>query len=262
MNTWIFLIISFMASVLGAICGIGGGVLMKPILDSLGLMEVSTVSFLSGCTVLSMSFYSVVKTRKDYKKAADLRVGRLLGIGSAIGGVIGKVLFDQMKEAFMAPNTIGAVQAGVLFGVTLGTFIYMLAEKRIRTRQIHQPTICILIGAGMGIFSAFLGIGGGPVNLTILYYCFSMNKKTAAKNSLYIIFLSQIFSLGYSLISGNIPPFSFGVLVSMVLGGFAGGAAGRHISRFISDKSVGLIFRTLTILILMICIHNFLNYRN
>lgn len=55
-----FLIISFMASVLGAICGIGGGVLMKPILDSLGLMEVSTVSFLSGCTVLSMSFYAYI----------------------------------------------------------------------------------------------------------------------------------------------------------------------------------------------------------
>ena len=262
MDTGIFFIISFLASVLGAICGIGGGVLMKPILDSFGLMGISTVSFLSGCTVLSMSFYSVVKTGKEHKKAADLRVGRLLGIGSAIGGVIGKALFDWMKESFMVSDTIGAVQAGVLFGVTLGTFIYTLAEKRIQTRQIHQPTICTLIGTGMGIFSAFLGIGGGPVNLMVLYYCFSMNKKTAAKNSLYIILLSQIFSLGYSLISGNIPPFSFGILASMVIGGFAGGAAGRYVSRFISDKSVGLIFRALTILILMICIHNFLNYRN
>ena len=55
------LAIAFGASVVGAICGIGGGVIIKPLLDSFGIASVSEISFLSGCTVLSMSCYSVGK---------------------------------------------------------------------------------------------------------------------------------------------------------------------------------------------------------
>ena len=60
----IFLGVSFCASVVGAICGIGGGVLIKPLLDAFGVLSVASISFLSGCTVLSMSCYSVVKAKK------------------------------------------------------------------------------------------------------------------------------------------------------------------------------------------------------
>ena len=33
------------ASTIGGICGIGGGVIIKPVLDALGLMSVSAISF-------------------------------------------------------------------------------------------------------------------------------------------------------------------------------------------------------------------------
>ena len=46
----VFLLVSFGACVVGAICGIGGGVIIEPVLDSFGLLNVSTISFLSGCT--------------------------------------------------------------------------------------------------------------------------------------------------------------------------------------------------------------------
>ena len=41
----IFLSVSFGASVIGAICGIGGGVLIKPILDACGVLDVASISF-------------------------------------------------------------------------------------------------------------------------------------------------------------------------------------------------------------------------
>ena len=53
-------LICFFASIVGAICGIGGGVIIKPVLDAFGIMSVSAISFLSGCTVLSMTTYSGV----------------------------------------------------------------------------------------------------------------------------------------------------------------------------------------------------------
>ena len=57
----IFVLVAFLASVIGCICGIGGGVIIKPVLDAFGLYSVSTISFMSGCIVLSMTTYSVVK---------------------------------------------------------------------------------------------------------------------------------------------------------------------------------------------------------
>lgn len=53
MSSILFFCVSFFASIAGAICGIGGGVIIKPVLDMLGLASVATISFLSGCTVLS-----------------------------------------------------------------------------------------------------------------------------------------------------------------------------------------------------------------
>ena len=49
----IFFLVALGASVVGAVCGIGGGVIIKPVLDLLHLETVAAISFLSGCTVLS-----------------------------------------------------------------------------------------------------------------------------------------------------------------------------------------------------------------
>ena len=59
----LFFIISFGASIIGAICGIGGGVIIKPVLDASGALLPGTINFLSGCTVLAMTCYSVLRNR-------------------------------------------------------------------------------------------------------------------------------------------------------------------------------------------------------
>ena len=37
--------VCFFSSIIGAICGIGGGVIIKPVLDALGAFPVSTINF-------------------------------------------------------------------------------------------------------------------------------------------------------------------------------------------------------------------------
>ena len=49
-----FFLVSLCASAVGAVCGIGGGEIIKQVLDATGILAVTTGSFLSGCTVLSM----------------------------------------------------------------------------------------------------------------------------------------------------------------------------------------------------------------
>lgn len=39
----LFFVISFLASIIGGICGIGGGIIIKPALDLSGLASIATV---------------------------------------------------------------------------------------------------------------------------------------------------------------------------------------------------------------------------
>ena len=104
-------LICFSASVIGAICGIGGGVIIKPVLDAFGIMDVATISFLSGCTVLSMSTYSVIKNKLSGESHVEQKTGLPLALGAAAGGLLGKYLFSLISSLSPDKNKVGAVQA-------------------------------------------------------------------------------------------------------------------------------------------------------
>ena len=252
----IFFVVSFLASVAGAICGIGGGVIIKPAPDMLGLEDVAAISFLSGCTVLSMSCYSVTRSLAKGDSGVDLRVGTPLALGAALGGLAGKQLFELVRSLFADQGMVGAVQAACLGVITLGTLAYTLNKSRIPTHKISAQLACVAIGLGLGIMSSFLGIGGGPINLVVLYFFFSMDTKTAAANSLYIILFSQLASLITTLVTHTVPDFRWPVLAVMVAGGIGGGMAGRALNKRMDNKLVERLFIGLMGLIVLICGYN------
>ena len=259
MNTGLYLIflaVSFGASVVGAICGIGGGVLMKPLLDAFGVLSVASISFLSGCTVLSMSCYSLVKYKMGGSSLVDAKTGTPLALGAAVGGVIGKEMFQYLSGLAVNKNHVGAIQAAFLLVITFGTMIYTLNKKKIHTYQIRNFAICALIGLVLGIFSSFLGIGGGPINLVVLFFFFSMGTKEAAQNSLYIILFSQLASLLNTLVTGTVPEFSWSLLAIMVSGGIAGGMAGRVFNKRMDEHMINTLFNLIMGMIILICVYN------
>ena len=110
------------ASAAGGICGIGGGVIIKPVLDALGVLSVSAISFLSGLTVLSMSVISVFRQRKA--RLVELGTGSLLAAGAVAGGIAGNAAFQAVKAMAGSDRFTGVVQALVLALVTLLTLVY------------------------------------------------------------------------------------------------------------------------------------------
>ncbi|MEF9865245.1 MAG: sulfite exporter TauE/SafE family protein [Oscillospiraceae bacterium] len=251
----VYLIISFVASCAGAICGIGGGVIIKPVLDAVGIASVATINFLSGCTVLAMSAYSVGKGIMSKEKAVDFSTGTPLAIGAAVGGIIGKNLFSAVASLFNTANTAGAVQAACLLVITVGTLIYTINKDKVKTHKITSPVACIIIGLALGIMSSFLGIGGGPINLVVLYYFFSMPTKTAAQNSLYIILFSQLTGFLSTVVSG-VPTFSPLSLALMVAGGILGAICGRSVNKKLTGKGVDKLFMGLMLVIISLCAYN------
>lgn len=252
----IFLAVSFGASVIGAICGIGGGVLIKPLLDAFGVLSVASISFLSGCTVLSMSCYSVVKAKMSKESLVDMKTGTPLAIGAALGGVAGKMMFQILSDMSPDKDKVGAIQAICLLIITFGTMLYTIKKDKIKTHHVTNLLACVMIGLALGICSSFLGIGGGPINLVVLFFFFSMDTKTAAQNSLYIILFSQITSLINTLVTGSVPEFQIGLLVLMVAGGILGGVAGRTINKKIDGETVSKLFIGLMVIIMLICAYN------
>ena len=255
----IVLSVCFFSSLIGVICGIGGGIIIKPVLDAFGMMSVDTINFLSGCTVLSMSSYSIVRNRFAEENYIDRRNGTTLALGAAFGGLAGKEIFSMMTKSFLN-NQIGIVQSTCLIILTTVTLIYTINKNKIKTKNIKVISICFSIGMILGVLSSFLGIGGGPINVVVLYYFFSMSSKKAAQNSLYIIFFSQITSLFKTILDSSIPAFKPSLLFGMITCGILGSVFGRKINEKINEKMVHNLFFALNILIIMINIYNFFKY--
>lgn len=237
MYGFVFVICLF-ASMVGAVCGIGGGIIIKPLLDALGILSVTQINFLSGCTVLSMTAYSVVKSRMNGESHIRTETSLPLVIGAVFGGIAGKQMFAWISAKNNEENLVGVIQAICLLGVTAGTLVYIIFQSRIKTIQVNNCTGCVLIGTVLGILSSFLGIGGGPVNLVMLYYFFSMETKVAVENSLYIIFFSQMANLMLYFLTGSIPDFSYSLLLLMILGGICGGVCGMKWNKGMQGRTV------------------------
>lgn len=257
--TVLFFLISLAATTMGAISGIGGGVIIKPVLDATSGLGVSTISFLSGCTVLSMAVVSLLRSRGSGVKI-DPRRSTSLAVGAAVGGVVGKLLFDALKNASGADALVGSAQSILLLLTTFGVFLYILLKRRIPPRHIKNIAACVSIGVMLGLLSAFLGIGGGPINIAVLSYFLAMDSKTSALNSIYIILFSQSASFISTLVTGSVPPFEPTTLAAMILGGVLGGFAGRSFSRRMSNKNVDTLFCVMLFAIVIISGYNFIQF--
>lgn len=255
----IFFVICLLASSIGAIVGAGGGVIIKPVMDAVGLIPVSSVSFLSGCTVLAMSCSSLIKTRNNGIEL-KLKTTVPLAIGAATGGVVGKLLFELVRNQYGSENLLGTVQAAMLAGFTLLILIYVIYKDKLPQKNVDSVFVALIIGLVLGCMSSFLGIGGGTSNVAVLFFFFSMDAKEAAKNSIFIIMFSQIASIILAVASHTVPQFEWMHLISMIIGGIGGALIGAKISSKISSKNVETVLKCLLVVIAIINIRNFINF--
>lgn len=260
MIQFICYLVTFFACCIGTICGMGGGIIIKPVLDATGVMTVASITFLSGCTVIAMTCWSVGKTLLRRESVIDVGKTTFLAFGAAIGGLAGRQLYLLTAAQFSNPDTAGGVQAGLLLAATLATFIYTLNKDRIKSKQVSSPAVSVIIGLVLGVLGAFLGIGGGPFNVAVLYYFFSMQTKKATQNSLYIVLFSQAASTLKTAAFDGIPEVNVSILTGMILFGIIGSEFGRRINSRIDDKQATFLFEGAMILIMCINIYNMIKF--
>lgn len=255
MLTLIYSIIIFIACTVGAIVGIGGGVIIKPMLDLIGQHSVEVVGFISTCAVFAMSISSSVK-HITAKTEFNKKIVLLVSFGSIFGGIIGNEIFDYAFETFNT-DIIKGIQAVIIALFIIFVIIYV-NTKNVKSLKIKNPILIVLTGLLLGLMSAFLGIGGGPINTAFLVLLFSFTVKESAVYSVAIIFFSQLSQLITIFINNQFEPYKeyTPIILSAMAVSVIGGIIGSKLNRKLSDKTVTTIFSVILSIVAVINIYN------
>ena len=224
MHIIIYSIIVLCATMIGAITGLGGGIIIKPAFDFVGIDTTSMISVYSTVAVFTMCLVSIYKRSKQgFHVHKQIALG--LAFGSIIGGKIGDEIFLQAVDSW-GSQAVSATQSVILFLLIGGIILFTINKERIRTLEVTNLVAIVTIGLIVGIISVYLGIGGGPLNIALLVYFFSMKAKDAAAYSILMIFFAQIIKMGTVIRDfekyNNVSLLILAIAIFAVLGGWIG----------------------------------------
>lgn len=253
MITIIYAIIILCATLLGAFVGLGGGVIIKPLLDLIGKDSIAVVNFISSVAVFSMSISSTIKHIKA-KTKIDFKLIIALSAGAVIGGYLGSALFNYLLG--ILDNEMLKGLQGIILGTLLLASVIYVNIKNAKSFKVKNPVGIAFVGLGLGFLSSFLGVGGGPINVAFLVLFFSMTIKESAVYSVGVIFFSQLSKLSSMAISSSIPAVSPITLIVAVACAVLGGIIGARLNKKGNEKVIRVIF---TIVVATLSAVNFYN---
>ena len=227
----------------------GGGVIIKPIMDVVGDFNVHTIGVIASITVFSMALVSILKHIKS-KNKIPFAVAIPLAIGSVIGGITGERIFSFIIDLLKADGVVKIVQNIVLTILIFWVLIYMNNKTKFKSKEFKGVFPSLLTGFCLGMCSAFLGIGGGPINVTVIVSLFSLPIKTATICSLLTILFSQFSKLTTIFFTKGFTDLDFNVVIVMVFAAIIGGFLGAHFSKKLSENTVQKAFNFVILLVL------------
>ncbi len=253
MHNIIYGAVIIFATFFGAFAGLGGGVIIKPVLDLIGYDTIDTVNFISACAVFSMSISSTIRHIKA-KTEIDFKFIIILSAGAVTGGFCGSFLFDYLLTLFS--NSILKSIQGIILCILLVLSVIYINIKNAKSFKIKNPAGIIAIGLVLGFTASFLGVGGGPINVAFLVLFFSMTMKEAAVYSVGTIFFSQLSKLIATGINHTVPYVEPITITVCIICAVLGGIFGAKMNKSANEKAVKTVF---TVIVTGIAIVNLYN---
>jgi len=250
----IYLIIILIATISGAISGLGGGVIIKPLFDMIGYHNAATIGFYSSVAVFTMSIVSIIKQLRSGFNF-HLKTVLWISIGSLVGGVCGEHIFITVASYF-PNNVVKVIQAALLAITLICILIYSFNKHKIMHFNLKNFIYIFLVGYFLGAISVFLGIGGGPLNVALLMLFFSYTIKEAAIYSIATIFFSQISKLGSVIVLNQLFEYNLTLVPFICISAIIGGFIGTMISQRLEDRKIEKFYIFLIALLLFISAYN------
>lgn len=182
------LVLGLAAGVLSGMFGIGGGVVIVPVLVTLFAYDLSTAVGTSlGALLLPVSIFAVI----EYYRAGKLRisVAAIIALGLIVGGYFGSQLALNLPVDLLQR----------LYGAFLLYASWRFTEPRkwiaeIRAGQKPAEIVghetgasfvsLLILGLGAGVVSGMFGVGGGIVIVPALVAFLKFDQKVAVGTSL------------------------------------------------------------------------------
>jgi uncharacterized protein len=244
---------SLLAGLLGALTGLGGGVVIVPVLALLFHVDLRYA--------IGASLVSVIATSSGAAAAyvregfSNVRIGIFLEVATTLGALLGAYLTAKISTHAVA----------ILFGAVL---IYSAwASLRLKhSEQVHPPNVLARrlklsgdyptaagrkeytaqnIPAGFGIMfvagtiSGLLGIGSGAVKVLAMDQAMKLPFKVSTTTSNFMIGVTAAASAGVYLSRGYIAP---GLAAPVMLGVLIGSLIGSRLMVKIQVKVLRMIF--------------------
>lgn len=250
MQYLIYIFIITFATALGSLSGMGGGVIIKPSLDYLSFTNLEHINFYSSLAVLSMSIMSI---GKRYYKKDRIPLLRLVSIGlsSIVGGVIGSNIFYHSTSNYSDDKVKLAQIIIVVILLILAVCYNNFFEFKF---NFKNELIYILASLGLGIVSTFLGIGGGPINVSLFILLFGIDIKKATLYSLATIMFSQLSKNILDI--PHLGNFNLYPLIVIIPSAIIGANIGTYFNLKMKNKSINIVYTVITVSVILLNLYN------
>lgn len=267
MTLWLFLIIvlavSSVAGLLGALVGIGGGILIVPLLTiGFGIDIKYAVGASIVCTIATSSGAAAAYLRD---RIINIRAGMFLEVATTFGAISGAFLTGVLSPSFLyilfgAVLIFTAISQIVKFGEELPQGVQSDALA-IRLRLVGEyndkklglvryNVTHVAQGFGImyiaGILSGLLGIGSGVFKVLAMDTVMRMPMKVSSTTSNFMIGVTAAASAGVYLGRGEVNPL---LVAPVAVGVLAGAMLGSRILPNMTNRSIRMVFVPVLVLI-------------
>ncbi len=245
--SWLPLLIAglcgIVVGILAGIFGIGGGILVIPLMrigfGFPGLVAAGTSLF----TILFTSGSGIIGRLRS--KTVSIGVGACVGIGGMILTPVGSWLSEQVGGAVVMIVT-GAIIAYTGIRMLVKTILADKGKKKIEAVSLEDLKLtkanaakAIAVGAIGGFASGFVGLGGGFIITPVLMWIFKMSLKDASGTTLMSILLIAIPGAISHGILGHIS-YLYGLAIAA--GSIIGAQIGSRLVTKIPEHTLRIIF--------------------
>jgi len=222
--------LGFAAGLLGSIIGLGGGIIIVPVLTFFGFSPALAASN-SIFAVFSNAIASSISYAKQ--RRIEYSIGLKLGLLSIPGTVVGAFISSEITPSIFK----------ILFALILiSASIYIFSKRKIEQKNynLSKQIMILAIGASFvaGIISGLFGVGGGIIFVPLMVVAMGLSMKNAAPTSQFIL----LFASGSALVTHTIlghPDFYQALLLAT--GAFVGGLVGARLSLEIKENSLKIL---------------------
>ena len=234
----IIFLVSIVAGFVGALLGLGGGVLIIPFLTLVEGVPVPLAVGASIVSVVATSSASAATYVQDH--LTNLRLGMFLEIGTVAGAITGafvsvflpaSALFILFGIILLYATMVMIRARGIDFPanvrpdktsriLALGSQYEDHSLNRVVKYEVTRTPLTVFIGYFAGIVSGLLGVGGGIINVPTMNLVSKIPVKVASATSNFIIGVTAAASASVYLLRGDVHP----LLAAPLIIGVAGGA--------------------------------------